>query len=68
MDPKKLKWFRNVKFRQACAYAIDRDSLIKSVFSGRAIPNYGFVTPGKKKWFNPDTRNTRMIWRRRASC
>jgi peptide/nickel transport system substrate-binding protein len=54
VDPKKLKWFRNVKFRQACAYAIDRDSLIKSVFSGRAIPNYGFVTPGSKKWFNPD--------------
>ena len=54
VDPKKLKWFRNVKFRQACAYAIDRDSLIKSVFSGRAIPNYGFVTPGNKKWFNPD--------------
>ena len=54
VDPKKLKWFRNVKFRQACAYAIDRDSLIRSVFSGRAIPNYGFVTPGNKKWFNPD--------------
>ena len=27
---------------------------IKSVFSGRAIPNYGFVTPGNKKWFNTD--------------
>ena len=54
VDPKKLKWFRNVKFRQACAYALDRDSLTKSVFSGRAVPNYGFVTPGNKKWFNPD--------------
>jgi len=54
VNPAKLKWFRNVKFRQACAYAIDRDGLIKSVFSGRAIPNYGFVTPGNKKWFNTD--------------
>jgi peptide/nickel transport system substrate-binding protein len=54
VDPVKLKWFRNVKFRQACAYALDRDALIKSVFSGRAIPNYGFVTPASKKWFNPD--------------
>lgn len=52
--PAKLKWFRNVKFRQACAYAIDRDALIKSVFSGRAVPNYGFVTAANKKWFNPD--------------
>ncbi|HVU26604.1 MAG TPA: ABC transporter substrate-binding protein [Verrucomicrobiae bacterium] len=55
VDPKKLKWFRNEKFRQACAYAIDRDAIIKSVFSGRAIPNCGFVTPGNKKWFNPNT-------------
>jgi len=56
VDPKKLKWFRNVKFRQACSYAIDRDAIIKSVYSGRAIPNYGFVTPGNKKWFNPNIR------------
>jgi peptide/nickel transport system substrate-binding protein len=55
VDPKKLKWFRNEKFRQACAYAIDRDAIIKAVFSGRAIPNCGFVTPGNKKWYNPNT-------------
>jgi peptide/nickel transport system substrate-binding protein len=51
----KLKWFRDQKFRQACSYAIDRESIIKSIYSGRAIPNYGFVTPGNKKWFNPHT-------------
>jgi peptide/nickel transport system substrate-binding protein len=55
VDPKKLKWFRNPKFRQACAYAIDRDSIIKSIFSGRAVPNFGLVTPGNKKWYNPNT-------------
>jgi peptide/nickel transport system substrate-binding protein len=55
VDPKKLKWFRNVKFRQAVSYAIDREAIIKSVYSGRAIPNYGYVTPGNKKWFNPNT-------------
>jgi len=54
VDPVKLKWFRNVKFRQACSYAIDRESIIKSVLSGRGIPAYGFETPGNKKWFNPD--------------
>lgn len=56
VDPKKLKWFRNPKFRQACSYAIDRDAIIKSIYNGRAIPNYGYVTPGDKKWFNPNTR------------
>ncbi len=55
VDPKKLKWFRETKFRQACSYALDRDSIIKSIYSGRAIANYGFVTPGNKKWFNPNT-------------
>ncbi|MGD0253759.1 MAG: ABC transporter substrate-binding protein [Verrucomicrobiota bacterium] len=56
VDPKKLKWFRNVKFRQACSYAIDRESIIKSILSGRGIPSYGFETPGNKKWFNPNIR------------
>jgi peptide/nickel transport system substrate-binding protein len=56
VDPKKLKWFRNTKFRQAISCAIDRDSIIKSIFNGRAIPNYGLVTPGDKKWFDSNTR------------
>ena len=55
VEAKKLKWFRDQKFRQACSYAIDRDSIIKSIYSGRAIANYNFVTPGNKKWFNPNT-------------
>jgi peptide/nickel transport system substrate-binding protein len=54
VDPKKLKWFRDQKFRQACAYAIDRDAIIKAIYAGRSAPNYGFVTVGNKKWFNPN--------------
>lgn len=56
VDPKKLKWFRNVKFRQACSYAIDRNAILQSVYSGRGIPNYGYITPGNKLWYNPKTR------------
>jgi peptide/nickel transport system substrate-binding protein len=55
VDPKKLKWFRDTKFRQACAYALDRDAIIKAIYSGRSTANYGFVTAGNKKWFNPNT-------------
>ncbi len=55
VDPVKLKWFRNQKFRQACSYAIDRQAIIDSVYSGRAIANYGLVTPGNKKWYDPNT-------------
>jgi peptide/nickel transport system substrate-binding protein len=52
VDPKKSKWFREPKFRQAISYAIDRDSIVKSVYFGRAQPNFGFVSPGNKKWHN----------------
>ncbi|HEY1663902.1 MAG TPA: ABC transporter substrate-binding protein [Verrucomicrobiae bacterium] len=56
VDPVKLKWFRNTKFRQAVSYALERDAIIKTVYSGRAIPNYGFVTQGNKKWYDPNVK------------
>ena len=56
MDPKKLKWFRDLKFRQAVSYGINRDSILKSVYSGRGIPAYSFDTPGNQKWFNSDIK------------
>ena len=55
LRPVKLKWFRNQKFRQAMAHAIDRPSIIQSVYAGRAKPNYGFLSPANKRWFNPNT-------------
>ena len=54
VDPVKLAWFRNTKFRQACSYAINRKAIIDSIFSGRGIPAYGFETPGNKNWYNPN--------------
>ncbi len=57
VDPKKLKWFRDTKFRQAVSYAIDRDAIIKAAFSGRGVPTYGVDTPGDKKWYNPNIKN-----------
>jgi len=56
VDPRKLKWFRDPKFRQACSYAIDRGAISKSIFSGRAVPAYGFETSGNQNWFNPDIK------------
>jgi peptide/nickel transport system substrate-binding protein len=56
VDPKKLKWFRNTKFRQAMAYAVDRQSIINSIYAGRAKENYGFVTEANGKWYNPNIK------------
>ena len=52
VDPAKLKWFRNMKFRQAISYAIDRPSIVKSTINGHGQPQYGFVTPANQKWIN----------------
>ena len=54
--PEKVKWFRDTRFRQAISYAINRDAMIQAAYSGRAVPAYGFDTPGDKKWFNPNIK------------
>jgi peptide/nickel transport system substrate-binding protein len=56
VNPTKLKWFRETKFRQAVAHAIDRDSIARSIYAGRAAPNYGYVSKENAKWNNPDIR------------
>lgn len=50
----KQKLYRNQKFRQAVSYAIDREGLANTVFAGRAVPIYSFVTPGDKAWFSDE--------------
>jgi peptide/nickel transport system substrate-binding protein len=52
VDPVKLKWFRNTKFRQAVSYAIDRETIVKAALGGRGQPNYGFADSDDKIWFN----------------
>jgi peptide/nickel transport system substrate-binding protein len=52
VDPVKLSWFRNQKFRQAISYAFNREAIVKAVFSGRGIPAYGFLTPGYQDWYD----------------
>jgi peptide/nickel transport system substrate-binding protein len=54
VGPAKLKWFRNKKFRQAVACAVDRDRLVREVYGGRARPAYGFISTENQKWNNPD--------------
>jgi peptide/nickel transport system substrate-binding protein len=50
----KQSWFRQVAFRQAVSAAIDRDSIIRLVYRGRAASLVTQVTPGNKRWVNPD--------------
>lgn len=54
VDPVKLKWFRDKKFRQAISCAINRDRIISEVYNGRGQAVYGFLSSDNKKWNNPD--------------
>ncbi|MBM3270904.1 MAG: ABC transporter substrate-binding protein [Candidatus Sericytochromatia bacterium] len=38
VEPRRLKWFRDREFRRGIAHAIDKDSIIKNVYQGIAIP------------------------------
>jgi peptide/nickel transport system substrate-binding protein len=49
---RKMKWFREVKFRQAVSAAIDRDSIVRLVYQGRGAALWGPVTPGNHRWGN----------------
>ncbi len=53
VDPVRLKWFRNKKFRQAVSCAIDRERLAREVYGGRAQPAYGLVSTENPRWNNP---------------
>jgi peptide/nickel transport system substrate-binding protein len=50
---RKQPWFQDVRFRQAVSAAIDRDSLVRLVYGGRAAPLWTQVTPGNKLWIDP---------------
>lgn len=43
-------WFTDVRFRQAVSLAIDRQGIIKLVYSGRGQPLWGNVSPSNKFW------------------
>ncbi len=54
VNPTRLKWFRNKKFRQAVSCAIDRDRLVREAYGGHAHPACSFISAENHKWNNPD--------------
>jgi peptide/nickel transport system substrate-binding protein len=56
LDPVKLGWFKEAKFRQAISHAIDRAAMVNLVFAGKADPQWAFLSAGDKLWFNPGVK------------
>ena len=44
VDPIKSKWFNNLKFRQAVAYAINRPRMVKNIYRGLGQPQHSFIS------------------------
>jgi peptide/nickel transport system substrate-binding protein len=49
---RKQAWFQDVRFRQAVSAAIDRESLVRLAYSGRATALWTQVTPGNRQWID----------------
>jgi peptide/nickel transport system substrate-binding protein len=58
VDPVKLRWFKETRFRQAVSLALDRAALARLVFAGKAAPQWGFLSPGDHRWYNPAVRQS----------
>ena len=54
LNPTKLAWFSDTRFRRAVSMAVDRDSIARSTLQGLATPLYGVVSPANRIWANPD--------------
>lgn len=53
VDKIKFSWFSNKKFRQAIAYALDKDNMINIVLNGLGYPQWSPVAPSEGYFFNP---------------
>ena len=51
-DKAKTGWLLNVKFREFLSRIVDRDTIVKDVFAGKAKPAYGLVTAANTAWYN----------------
>jgi peptide/nickel transport system substrate-binding protein len=54
VDPVKLAWFSDLRFRRAVSHAVDREHIAANVWQGLATPLYGFITPGNRAWVAND--------------
>ncbi|MFN2596877.1 MAG: ABC transporter substrate-binding protein, partial [Pyrinomonadaceae bacterium] len=54
VEPTKLAWFTDVRFRRAVSHAVDRAHIAQNVWQGLAEPLYGLIAPGNRAWAATD--------------
>lgn len=51
LAPHKVAWFRDLRFRQAVAHAVDRNAIRMTIFQGFAFDQHGPVSPANTRFF-----------------
>ena len=54
VDPIKSQWFNNVQFRQAVAYAIDRQTMLNNTFRGLGTPQNSPISVQSPYYLSPE--------------
>jgi peptide/nickel transport system substrate-binding protein len=54
IDPIKSRWFNSVEFRQAVAYAIDRQTMINNIFRGLGQPQDSPISVQSPYYLSPE--------------
>jgi peptide/nickel transport system substrate-binding protein len=47
---RRAPWLERKEFRQAISCGVDRQAIVNTVYLGAAVPIFGGVTPGNKRW------------------
>jgi peptide/nickel transport system substrate-binding protein len=51
---KRAPWLARKEFRQAISCAVDRQAIVNAVYLGAAVPIFGPVSPGNRRWYTAD--------------
>jgi peptide/nickel transport system substrate-binding protein len=52
-------WLQDEALRHAISYAVNRQTIVDTVYLGAAVPIFGPVTPGYREWYLPDLPQTK---------
>jgi peptide/nickel transport system substrate-binding protein len=57
---RKAPWLARKEFRQAISCGVDRQAIVNTVYLGAAVPLYGPVTPGNRRWYSAAAPSCQM--------
>jgi peptide/nickel transport system substrate-binding protein len=52
---RRAPWLARKELRQAISCGVDRQAIVNAVYLGAAVPIYGPISPGNRRWYAADT-------------